>query len=200
MNDWLTDRKKERLNGSSKDQSLDCSGVQRVFDSRGQRGSWMPGAGQIPKISVVVKKIWIYPKKSRFLKKKLPFVFKNLWRPSFIFRHLKIFKCFPQFFEFFHNFFQFLSQNFWRPFLVVYLNFYENWDVGYTQAGCPGPSHLPLHPPLHPPLHATTRPVIKSIIDCILASSYYLKAKTKIISYVRSDRRRIQFYILSCGH
>ena len=64
--------------------SLEFSGVQRFFDARGQRGSWMPEAGQIPKF---LRK-FTFPKINLFCPKTFSTCLPTFWRPRPFFSHL----------------------------------------------------------------------------------------------------------------
>src|SRR6218665_3255782 len=132
------------------------------------RGSWMPGARQVPKLSFVI----------RFLEKNSIHLAKFL--TTFLKSFTEIFKFLPKFSNLSHKFFKSspkLCDNLhfshflrklgrwlppgWMPgddpfflCLVIYLHCFTKTGplepVGCPHAGCPGPSHRP-----HPPLHAT---------------------------------------------
>ena len=109
-----------------------CSGVQRLLDARCQRGSWMP-----------IENIF---HSSRKISDDLLLVIHqnfSLFASVVTFHENWLFGC-P------------LSAascpvtTFFSTFFSIYLLFYKNWPLGWSQGGCPGPSHRP-----HRPLHAT---------------------------------------------
>ena len=124
---------------------MSTSGMQRLLDARGQRGSWMPS-------------------KIFFIRLFIP---QNFWRP-FLVVHLNFSNSSPKivlttFFTFSHQLSNFtkirsldaplvlhhaLVTTFFSSFLSFTYIFFTR--TGCPQGGCPGPSHR-----LHPPLHAT---------------------------------------------
>ena len=111
------------------------SGVQRLLDARGQRGSWMPSkivSIRLAKFLTIFYYLVTYQNLSLFRiscqisRKFAP------WMPPPVLHHVPVTK-------------------FFSSFLVIYLHFfYKSWPLGCPQSGCSGPSHRP-----HPPLHAT---------------------------------------------
>jgi len=98
------------------------SDVQRFLDARDQRGSWMPGAGQIPKFSFLLKKIM-----SIRIPKFLTTFFLGLVIIT------KIFKLLPKL----SNSSPKISDDFLKAF--IYISFFTNT----------GPLDAPLCTPLH---------------------------------------------------
>src|SRR6218665_700594 len=75
------------------------SDVQRSLDARGQRGSWMPGAGQIPTFPLVLKKICIFRNIFRLLETKKYDSSPNI-SDDFLKSLTKIFDFLPKLFRF----------------------------------------------------------------------------------------------------